>query len=88
MLEIIESIKRTLEETPPELSSDIYERGITLTGGGAYLRGLDLLLSEQTGVPVTIADRALDCVINGIGMVLENPEEYGSVLTNYRKQIY
>lgn len=88
VFEIVESIKHTLEETPPELSSDIYERGITLTGGGAYLRGLDLLLSEQTGVPVTIADRALDCVIMGIGAVLENPEEYGSVLTNYRKQIY
>ena len=55
--QIIYAIKTTLEDTPPELSSDIYDRGITLTGGGAYLRGIDTLISQKTGIKVNMAKR-------------------------------
>jgi rod shape-determining protein MreB len=64
-----------LEETPPELSSDIIVRGITLTGGGALLRGMDRLLSEQTGIPVRVAENALHCVAIGTGIALETMME-------------
>jgi len=70
---ILEAIKSTLEKTPPELSADIIDRGITLTGGGALLRGLDKFISEATGIDVHIADTPLDCVVKGSGMVLDNP---------------
>ncbi len=69
--EIISAIRRTLEMTPPELSADIINSGITLTGGGALLQGLDLLIQEETGIPVTVADEPLDCVANGTGHCLE-----------------
>lgn len=68
---IIEAIKSTLEKTPPELSADIIDHGIMLTGGGALLRGLDLLVAQETGMPVHIADNPLDCVVNGTGKRLE-----------------
>ena len=68
---IIDGVIDTLEKTPPELSADIIDRGITLTGGGALLKGLDLLISRQTGMPVHIADRPLDCVADGAGKRLE-----------------
>ncbi len=71
LLVIIEAIKTTLEQTPPELSADIIDNGITLTGGGAMLRGLDLLVSQETGMPVHTADRPLDCVVDGTGLRLE-----------------
>ena len=71
LLVIIEAIKTTLEQTPPELSADIIDNGITLTGGGALLRGLDLLVSQETGMPVRTADSPLDCVVDGTGMRLE-----------------
>jgi rod shape-determining protein MreB len=64
---IIEAIKTTLEKTPPELSADIIDRGIMLTGGGALLRGIDMLVMQQTGMPVHIAKRPLDCVVDGAG---------------------
>ncbi len=75
---IIDAIKNTLENTPPELSADIIDRGIMLTGGGAHLRGLDKLISESTGMPVYIAERPLDCVVDGTGKCLEisMPREY------------
>lgn len=75
---IIDGILDTLENTPPELSADIIDRGITLTGGGALLKGLDLLISKQTGMPVHIADKPLDCVADGAGKRLETvmPKEY------------
>jgi rod shape-determining protein MreB and related proteins len=70
--QIVERVKRVLEQTPPELSSDIYERGITLTGGGALLRGFDRLLSLATnGIPVYVADDPLSCVAIGTGRALE-----------------
>lgn len=62
---IVDTIRSTLEKTPPELASDIVDRGIVLTGGGALLRGLDLLISKETGIPVRVADNALDCVVEG-----------------------
>jgi rod shape-determining protein MreB and related proteins len=69
--QIAEKVCQVLEETPPELSSDIIERGITLTGGGALLRGLDRLLFSVTDIPVRVADNALNCVAVGTGRALE-----------------
>ena len=75
---IIDAIVNTLEKTPPELSADIIDHGIMLTGGGALLRGLDLLIMQQTGMPVHVAERPLDCVVDGTGKRLEltMPKEY------------
>ncbi len=67
---IVDAIKQTLEKTPPELAADVMNRGITLTGGGALIRGLDILVSEETGIPVTVAENALDCVAVGTGMAI------------------
>lgn len=64
---IVEAIKTTLEKTPPELSADIIDHGIMLTGGGALLRGIDMLVMQQTGMPVHVASRPLDCVVDGAG---------------------
>jgi rod shape-determining protein MreB len=69
---ILDAIRTTLERTPPELSADIIDHGITLTGGGALLRGLDALISQETGMPVHIAEDPLDCVAHGVGMALDN----------------
>jgi rod shape-determining protein MreB len=71
---IIDAIKTTLERTPPELSADIIDHGITLTGGGALIKGLDNLITHETGMPVFIADNPLDCVAEGAGKVLDNIE--------------
>lgn len=75
---IIDAIKDTLERTPPELSSDIIDHGIMLTGGGALLRGLDILVSRETSMPVHVAENPLDCVVDGTGKRLEitMPTEY------------
>lgn len=70
--QIIEGVKKTLETTPPELSSDVMERGIVLTGGGALLRNLDKVISEETNMPVFIAEDPLDCVAIGTGKALDN----------------
>jgi rod shape-determining protein MreB and related proteins len=69
--QIVEKLCTVLEETPPELGSDIIERGITLTGGGALLRGLDRLIFQETDIPVRVADNALNCVAVGTGRALE-----------------
>lgn len=68
---IVEAVRSTLEDTPPELSADIMKRGIVLTGGGALLRGLDKLLESEVKMPVTIAENPLDCVAEGTGKYLE-----------------
>ena len=68
---IVDAIKSTLEKTPPELSADIIDHGIMLTGGGALLRGLDQLVEQETGMPVHVADSPLDCVVDGTGKRLE-----------------
>ena len=77
LLRIIDAIKDTLECTPPELSSDIIDRGIMLSGGGALLRGLDTLVQNETGIEVHIAEAPLDCVALGAGAVLDNPSLAG-----------
>ncbi len=69
---IIEAVKITLEKSPPELAADIIDRGIVLTGGGALLRNLDRLLTNETGMPVLVAENPLDCVAIGTGRALEN----------------
>ncbi len=82
---IVDAIKSVLEETPPELSADIIEQGITLAGGGALLRGLDKLINRETGIPVYIAEFPLDCVAEGTGKVLENMKKYQDTLVEYLK---
>lgn len=71
MSTIIDAIKSTLEKTPPELAADIIDHGIMLTGGGALLRGVDLLVAQETGMPVHVAESPLDCVVEGTGKRLE-----------------
>ena len=71
---VVDAVKETLESTPPELSADIVEKGIVLTGGGALLRGLDKLLSAEKMLPVRVADNPLDCVVLGAGILLEEIE--------------
>jgi rod shape-determining protein MreB and related proteins len=72
---LIEMIRSTLEVTPPELSSDIMERGIILTGGGALLQGLDMLIYRETGIPTLVAENPLDCVALGAGRMLDHLDE-------------
>lgn len=79
---VIEAIKVTLEKTPPELAADIIAQGIMLAGGGALLKGLDLLIHAETGMPVKVAERPLDCVADGTGKVLENIDKLIDVLTD------
>lgn len=79
---VIEAIKVTLEKTPPELAADIIDQGIMLSGGGALLKGLDLLIHAETGMPVKVAERPLDCVADGTGKVLENIDKLIDVLTD------
>jgi rod shape-determining protein MreB len=67
---IIDSVRVTLERCPPELSADLVDRGLVLAGGGALLRGLDKLLSEETGLPVHVAEDPLSAVAEGTGRVL------------------
>ena len=71
---ILRATKQVLEQTPPELSADIVNKGIFLTGGGALLHNLDQFLEEGLGVPVFVADNALDCVAEGCGIMLENTQ--------------
>lgn len=78
LMRIVEAIKDTLECTPPELSSDIIDRGIMLSGGGALLRGLDTLIQNGTGIEVHIAEAPLDCVALGAGAVLDHPDLAGT----------
>lgn len=79
---IIDIVRVALENTPPELSSDLVDRGIMLAGGGSLLRGLDRLISLETGLPVTIAEEPLLCVVKGAGKVLENLDFFKEALNN------
>ena len=78
--QIVEAVKTALESTPPELAADIVDKGIMLTGGGALLRNLDTELRNRTGLPVSIADDPLSCVVRGSGTVVENLKKWKSVL--------
>ena len=77
---IVEAVKRALERTPPELSADILDQGIIMTGGGSMLQGIDQLIRERTNVPVNIAEDPLLSVVKGTGKVLEDVKKYESVL--------
>ena len=72
--QIVEAVKVALEATPPELAADIADKGIMLTGGGALLRGLDAVIRDHTGLPVTVADDPLSCVALGTGRALEETQ--------------
>ncbi len=87
IMQIVEAIKMSLERTPPELASDILDRGIILTGGGALLRNLDVRLRQETSMAILIADDPLTCVARGCGNVLENPDKYHKVLVKNRRPI-
>lgn len=76
IIKIEESVLKALESTPPELSADIYERGIHLTGGGALLRGLDKRLADKTNLPIHVAEDPLKAVVRGTGILLKNLDEY------------
>ncbi|MFZ4622085.1 MAG: rod shape-determining protein [Bacteroidota bacterium] len=82
---IIDGVKMTLERTPPELASDILDRGIMLTGGGALIKGLDERLRLETNLPVHVAEDPLTAVVRGTGRVLENLEKYHKVLLTSRR---
>ena len=83
MEQILDCIRAVLEKTPPELCADIYDRGILLTGGGASLRGLPILLSQITGIRVTVAERPMQTCALGLGRFVEHPERY-PYLTQYK----
>lgn len=83
---IIDLVKATLEKTPPELASDIIERGIVLTGGGALIKGIDTLISQKIEIPVYIADRPLDCVANGTGKTIEDMDKLRTALIRNRRR--
>ena len=78
---IVSAVKQALERTPPELGSDIAEKGMVLTGGGALLRDIDRLLMEDTGLPVVVAEDPLTCVVRGCGKALENIDRLSSIFT-------
>ncbi|ODG90313.1 MULTISPECIES: rod shape-determining protein [Bacillaceae] len=85
---IVESVKNTLEKTPPELSADIIDRGIVLTGGGALLRNIDKVIAQETNMPVIVAEDPLDCVAMGTGKALDNidifKKNFGANSNQYR----
>lgn len=83
--QIVDVIKTALEKTPPELSSDVMERGIILTGGGALIKNLDKLISQKTGIPVYITDAPLNAVVRGTGKALEDLEKLKTVLDSSKK---
>ncbi len=80
---IIDTVRITLEGTPPELAADIVDKGIVLVGGGALLKNLDSLLREVTGLPVTVVDDPLSSIVLGAGMVLDNEELLHRVTFQY-----
>lgn len=86
VMEIVESVKQTLEKTPPELSSDIMERGIVLTGGGALIQNIDKLISICTGMPVYIAESPLESVVNGTEKTIEDLEKLRTVLITSKRR--
>jgi len=78
---VVEAVRRALEITPPELSSDIVDRGIVMTGGGALIRGLDRLIQHETNLPIHVDEEPLSCVVRGVGKILDDLQKYRTVLT-------
>jgi rod shape-determining protein MreB len=81
---IIDAVRLALEKTPPELAADIVDRGIYMAGGGSLLKGLDLLISEETNLPVYVAENAQECVVLGAGKILENIEANEKLVTKVK----
>ncbi len=79
--QIVDAVRRSLEITPPELASDIVDRGMVMAGGGSMVRGLDVLLSQETTLPIRVDEDPLTCVVRGTGRILDDPEKYRSVLS-------
>lgn len=86
IVKVVDVVRQTLERTPPELSSDIMEKGIVLAGGGALIKNIDKLIMEKMEMPVFIADDPLTCVVKGTGKTLEDLERLKTVLINSRKR--
>jgi rod shape-determining protein MreB len=80
--QIVDAVRRALEITPPELASDIVDRGIVMAGGGSLIRGLDVVLSQETSLPIRVDEDPLTCVVRGTGRILDDPDKYRSVLTS------
>ena len=78
--QVVDAVRRALEITPPELASDIVDRGIVMTGGGALIRGLDMLLTHETNLPIHVDGEPLTCVVRGAGRILDEFERYRNVL--------
>ncbi len=78
--QIVDAIRRALEITPPELASDIVDRGIVMAGGGSMIRGLDVLVAQETSLPIRLDEDPLTCVVRGTGRILDEPEKYRAVL--------
>jgi rod shape-determining protein MreB len=83
--QIVDAIKLSLERTPPELASDILDRGIILTGGGALLRRLDARISQETNLPVSVAEDPLKCVVRGCGRILDNMDRFTDMLIKNKR---
>ncbi len=82
---IVEAVRLTLERTPPELSADILDRGIILSGGTSLLKGLDLYIRDMTNLPVSVADDSLTCVVRGTGRIVENLDSYMTILNKPKR---
>ncbi|MCG6912666.1 rod shape-determining protein [bacterium BMS3Abin03] len=85
IVQIIDAVRQTLERTPPELSADILDRGVMLTGGGALLKGLDERIRMETNLPVHVADDPLTAVVRGTGKVIDNLNDFSKVLIRNRR---
>ena len=83
---IVEAVRNTLDETPPELVADLMEHGIVLAGGGALLQGLAQRVQDETRISVYVADEPLTSVVLGTGMILERPDYYRDTLTSIRRR--
>ena len=77
---VVEAVRRALEITPPELASDIVDRGIVMTGGGALIRGMDRLLQHETNLPIHVDEEPLSCVVRGVGRILDDLQKYRTVM--------
>ena len=85
LFEIMRNIKLTLEETPPELAADVMEKGIVICGGLSLLKNIDRFITDETGIPVFIAERPEECVIKGVGNALESMETLKKTVKSSRK---